>query len=111
MLTSIPFIQRIQMMFRCSVNEIYYYVFQLVVTLVHEVGGHLFVTYLTYGRSQTPREVRHPNYYPGVYDGAPESGRYLELMLFGGALIFAGDGSERFRQVGQPLAPMILVRC
>lgn len=89
-------------MHECGPEDMCRYMFQLVVTMVHEVGGHLFVTYLTRGRAHTPRAMRHPNYFPTIYERAPESGRFLELALFGGALVFAGDGSTRFQQVRPP---------
>ncbi|KAI5287711.1 hypothetical protein KEM52_001452 [Ascosphaera acerosa] len=103
---------RIHAMHGCGPEDACRYMFQLVVTMVHEVGGHLFVTYLTRGRAHTPRAMRHPNYFPTIYEGAPESGRFLELALFGGALVFAGDGSTRFQQSGIPylVAPDGLAR-
>lgn len=70
-------------------------------TLVHEIGGHLFVNFLWQGnRPLTPPDILHP-YYEGDQSGG-ESGRWLELAVLGGGLEFYRDPNEDDGQVSSP---------
>jgi hypothetical protein len=63
-------------------KEFQIFQFIFATAIAHEVGGHLFVTYLTGGRPITPPEITAPGYEGQQVGG--ESGRFLELSLFGG---------------------------
>jgi len=58
---------------------------------VHEVGGHLRVTFLGNGRPITPPQITALNY-GSLTNG--ESGRYLELNLFGGNTEYFHDPTQ-----------------
>jgi hypothetical protein len=62
--------------------------FIFAVAIVHEIGGHLLVTFLTNGRSDSPLALGVQGY-NGRNIG--ESGRWLELSLFGGTSEFYRD--------------------
>ncbi|KAK2738227.1 hypothetical protein FQN55_000642 [Onygenales sp. PD_40] len=77
--SSVPVFQRFQ--------------FQFVNLFFHEIGAHLFITYLYHGRPRTPKEVMPQNWIgqpqPGDdADSLGESGRMLETFAFGGTLEF-----------------------
>lgn len=74
------------------------YQFQLANTLLHEVGGHLLVTYIGTGRPYTPPAINHPLY---SSPGRGEAGRSLERKLWGGALEFYRSPAEDDTQVSQ----------
>jgi hypothetical protein len=72
--------------------------FKLIHILLHEIGGHCLITYIYYGRPITPENVIARNWQSeDQYDVAPgdeqapvagESGRYLEVVAFGGTMEF-----------------------
>lgn len=64
--------------------------------IVHEVGGHLLLTFIGNGRPLTPPELSAPQY-GTINDG--ESGRCLELRLFGGNTEYYVDPSQGSGQV------------
>jgi hypothetical protein len=68
------------------------YQFQLAHTFLHEIGGHLLVTYLSGGTQITPPIMAHPFHGPNG-----EAGRYLEETLFGGTVEF-----YRIKNQGNP---------
>jgi hypothetical protein len=70
--------------------------FLFATTFVHEVGGHLLVTFLGNGRPITPPQITGPNY-GSVTNG--ESGRFLELNLFGGNTEYFHDATQDKGQV------------
>jgi hypothetical protein len=79
------------------------FIFQLACTFVHEIGGHMFVTFLTHGNRDTPPNIGHRRYAgrqgqpQGVQNG--EAGRFLERKLFGGGLEFYRDTTKDDHQV------------
>jgi hypothetical protein len=76
--------------------------FQLANTLLHEVGGHLLVTYIGTGRPMTPPTVGHPGYNPiqhGQVVPAGEAGRNLESKIWNGTLEFYRDPQQGNTQV------------
>lgn len=72
--------------------------FLFATTLVHEAGGHVFMTFLNNGRALTPSSVPAPAYDNGNFG---ESGRYLELRLFGGTTEYFRGPSQDMRQVNK----------
>lgn len=70
--------------------------FLFATTFVHEVGCHLLVTFLGNGRPITPPQLTAPNY--GSFTNG-ESGRYLELNLFGGNTKYFHDPTQDSGQV------------
>ncbi|KAK2811322.1 hypothetical protein FQN50_002198 [Emmonsiellopsis sp. PD_5] len=65
-------------------------------TFLHEVGGHMFITYLSQGcRPLTPPTLSHILY-------GTEAGRALEREAFGGALEYYCDTSQSMHQPGIP---------
>ncbi|OJD25585.1 hypothetical protein ACJ73_03042 [Blastomyces percursus] len=98
------------------------FIFQLANTFVHEVGGHLLMTFLSdlivdengqVARPFTPPSVSYSNYAACDNCMAGESGRALEDILFGGSLEYYHDPSGGPRQPGIPylLDEDSLVRC
>ncbi|PGH09007.1 hypothetical protein AJ79_05802 [Helicocarpus griseus UAMH5409] len=98
------------------------FVFQLANTFVHEVGGHLLMTFLSdlivdengqMARPFTPPSVTYSNY--GTRDNcvAGESGRALEDILFGESLEYYHDpnGGPRQPGISHLLDEDNLVRC
>lgn len=69
--------------------------------LLHEVGGHLFITFLNNGAlvAQTPPHITSDvvGRYSDEHHG--ESGRRLECILFGGNLEFYKDRNQDDAQV------------
>lgn len=78
---------------------------------------HAFVGYLAQnsqeGSSYTPPNVNHLDYGSGQVDSSfvqkGESGRYMEKLLFGGALEFYRDPREGHNQVWPNLALCALI--
>jgi hypothetical protein len=71
--------------------------FLFATTFVHEVGGHLLVTFLSNGTLPfTPAHLSAPGYGIGRRG---ESGRYLELSLFGGNTEYYRDPRQDKGQV------------
>ena len=71
--------------------------FMIAVMFVHEVGGHLFITFLSNGqRPLTPPSMRAGNHGD---NRVGESGRYLEQILFGGTMSFYRDPAQGDSQV------------
>lgn len=73
-------------------------------TFLHEVGGHLFITFLSpspsgFYRAVTPSSITAdvPGYSNGFFG---ESGRRLECILFGGNLECYRDFDQDDQQVG-----------
>ncbi len=64
--------------------------FILAMAIFHEVAGHLLITFLSNGRQGTPIGIT-VNGYTNPRDGLGESGRWLELELFGGTSDFYRD--------------------
>ena len=54
------------------------YACSLALTIIHELG-HLFVTYLSHGKVDTPNEMKTPRGHD-----MPEAGFFLEIVMFGG---------------------------
>jgi hypothetical protein len=63
--------------------------FKLACTLIHETAAHMLVTFLGRGGSTTPPGLTVAAY-SGLQPGG-ESGRFLEMELFGGCLEFFRD--------------------
>lgn len=73
-------------------------------TFVHEVGAHLLITFLGQGRPITPPTIGAAT--PGYsINGAGESGRRLETMLFQGTIEYYRDPSQDAHQVNQKCHP------
>ena len=66
-------------------------------TFLHEVGGHLLITYLNEGQSITPASIAGH----WVYSSTPfgEAGRALESKVFGGNLEYYRSLKEDDHQV------------
>ena len=72
--------------------------FRLANLMLHEIGGHLFITFLGYGKMGTPPSIRgHMTYSRRA--GLGEAGRRLELDLFGGNMEFLRIEGEDIHQV------------
>ena len=66
-------------------------------TFLHEIA-HVFVTFLTKGRTGTPRRLRaEVTGYSGEDRG--EAGRHLETIIFGGTLEYYRDHADDDSQV------------
>jgi hypothetical protein len=65
-------------------------------TLLHEVGGHLLITFLSNGHPITPPTISAPCY---GNQAIGEAGRYFELVLFGGTTEYYRDPAEDDGQV------------
>jgi hypothetical protein len=73
--------------------------FMFAVMFVHEIGGHLLVTFLTNGRRPfTPPSMSAAGF--GNEDDG-ESGRYFEHILWGGTMAFYRDPAQGSSQVKQ----------
>ena len=100
-------IQRVRDMIASAENASRFRTFQFMfaVTFVHEIGGHVLVTFLTNGR----RPLTPPSMTAAGYDntGLGEAGRYLEYVLFGGTMAFYRDPTQGDGQVRN--APQILL--
>lgn len=72
--------------------------FKLACALVHEVAGHMLVTFLGRGRSLTPPTITVAGY--ATQEGG-ESGRFLEMSLFGGCLEYYRASGQGENQVSQ----------
>ena len=61
-------------------------------TILHEVGGHVLITFLSQGRLMTPPQgpFRAAGY---SNSQAGESGRTLETSLFGGTMEYYRDAN------------------
>jgi hypothetical protein len=68
-----------------------FYTFQFIfaTTTVHEIGGHLLITFLSNGRVITPPSISALGY-AQTPDGG-EAARWLETWLFGGTSEFYRD--------------------
>jgi len=67
-------------------------------TLLHEAGGHVLTIFLNNGRVGTPAQVTVTGYgNQGTAEG--ESGRWLELNLFGGTSEYYRDPNQGAGQV------------
>ena len=65
------------------------FIFLFAITLFHELG-HLFITFLSMGKNDTPPELRPE--LDGIYHRPkPEAGNFLEGLVFGGSVIHARD--------------------
>ncbi|QSS59085.1 hypothetical protein I7I51_08517 [Histoplasma capsulatum] len=73
--------------------------FLFATTIVHEAGAHLFITYMTNGRVYTPPQITAPGFGTRLVG---ESGRFYELVLFGGTIEFYRDSQQDDRQAGVP---------
>lgn len=69
------------------------FVYSIATTMVHEFG-HMFITFLAQGRSNTPRSMPSE---PGALHG--EAGDELEQILFGGVHVFTRNTDEDEAQV------------
>ncbi|KAJ9395700.1 hypothetical protein DTO282F9_7320 [Paecilomyces variotii] len=67
------------------------WIFQVAVVLMHEVGGHLMVTFLGHGHVITPRIMTIAGFNSHVRPDNGESGRILETWLLGGVAEFQSD--------------------
>ena len=66
-------------------------------TLLHEIG-HVFVTFLTKGRTATPSHLQADVAgYSGEHEG--EAGRNLETIIFGGTIEYYRDHADDDSQV------------
>lgn len=70
------------------------FVFNTAFTMVHECG-HIFINFLTQGRSRTPPSM--PSGRPGALVG--EAGDALEDLLFGGIYVVTRNTDENEAQV------------
>ena len=71
--------------------------FAFATTIIHEAGGHILVTWLGQGRPDTPKEISVHGY--GTQQLPGESGRFLEMGLFGGTTEFYRDSQQDDGQV------------
>ncbi len=71
--------------------------FLFATTLVHEVGAHMLLTFLSNDVNNTPPEISVTGYARAANQG--ESGRYLELRLFGGTTEYYEDPRQDRHQV------------
>ena len=62
--------------------------FRLANVFLHEIGGHLFMTYLGYGGMRTPPSITGHYHFSGECAEFGESGRRVEKDLFGGNVVF-----------------------
>ncbi|KAK2759805.1 hypothetical protein FQN54_002539 [Arachnomyces sp. PD_36] len=74
--------------------------FMFAVAIAHEIGGHLFVTFITQGRPITPPNITAPGY--GGQQSGGESGRAFESALFGGCVEFYRNSTLGDVQPGIP---------
>jgi hypothetical protein len=75
------------------------YQLKLACTFVHEVAGHMLLTFLDRDRPVTPPTIGHAQY-TGAQAGG-ESGRFLEQRLWGGAIEFYREPSRGDLQVSR----------
>lgn len=69
-------------------SDLTLYLFFFATTVLHEIG-HLFVTYLSQGKEDTPINVGPRDAFPEGEEERGEAGYNLEHRLFGGKLIWA----------------------
>lgn len=77
------------------------WIFQVAVVLMHEVGGHLMVTFLGHGHVITPRIMTIAGFNSHVRPDNGESGRILETWLLGGVAEFQSDRRLRDDHVSE----------
>lgn len=70
--------------------------FMLVATLIHEVGGHVLLAFLSNGNYFTPF-----SFTPRGCDPT-EAGLWLQRKLFGGTMHYFRDSGQDDGQVGSP---------
>jgi len=74
--------------------------FVFATALLHEIGGHLLVTFLGHGKKDTPVKMGALGYNkPGKGKRIGESGRYLEMQLFGGTLEYYQGPNQNMHDV------------
>ena len=73
------------------------FIFLFANTFLHEIG-HTLVTFLTKGRTSTPRHIR-ATIRGYSADGRGEAGRNLEEIIFGGTMEFYRDRADDDSQV------------
>ncbi|CAD6575623.1 MAG: hypothetical protein ASARMPREDX12_007396 [Alectoria sarmentosa] len=76
------------------------FIFLFANTFLHEIG-HTLVTFLTKGRTSTPRHIR-ATIRGYSADGRGEAGRNLEEIIFGGTMEFYRDRADDDSQPGIP---------
>lgn len=84
--------------------------FQLANTILHEVGGHLLVTYIGAGRPFTPPTIGHPQYnllQHGAVVPTAEAGHNLERRLWRGTLEFYRNPAEDNTQVSHWIKQLV----
>ena len=74
-------------------------------TFLHEIGGHLLITYLGQGKIATPKCIQHPLYAGG------EAGRALERMMLGGSLEYFRDKNQGNGQASCPASEENISNC
>lgn len=72
------------------------------ILMIHEVGGHLMVSWLGHGRVETPPRIAVTGYTRHERPDVGEAGRHLEYMWFGGCLEFFYDPELDHYQAGMP---------
>ena len=77
---------------RSDLNQFRTFQFLFANTILHEVGGHILITFLGQGRPVTPPQ--QPFSIEGYSnDQAGESGRTLETFLLGGTIEYYRDAN------------------
>lgn len=87
-----------------DVQEFRTWLFLFANTIMHEIGGHLLVTYLGRGRPLTPPDITTsiPGYSTSTIG---ESGRYLEEILLDGNMEYCRNPNKGNHQVQLPPIP------
>lgn len=78
-----------------DIPNLYAFQFLFANTFVHEIGGHLLITFLYNGRPVTPEGISYSSWFgqpqPGHSQPPGETGRHLEGLLFGGTVEYFRD--------------------
>ncbi|MCJ1312799.1 hypothetical protein MMC25_006475 [Agyrium rufum] len=70
--------------------------------ILHEVAGHMFVTFLNGRRGVTPVDLRHPLPWTKAGPNQGESGEYFEYKFFGGMVQWIKDPKSDIWHPGVP---------
>lgn len=68
------------------------WIFWISTIILHEVAGHLLITWLGNGNVNTPVIMNAPTFDPPSHEG--ESSRVLEAILFGGTPVCIKDSGQ-----------------
>ena len=80
-----------------DINQLRTFFFIFSITILHELC-HLLQTFLTKGRTGTPKQLR-PQLDGYGREGKGEAGRYVETCLFGGTVEYFRDPTREDTQV------------